>query len=193
MNTQNLSEDMIITLIVVGLIALMVGFFIGRVFSGRNNAANKQTEAALKEAEAAQKALADYKETVSTHFGKTADLVDNLTQSYKDVYEHLGNSAKSLLTDAQMQQHLASRASSAVTLSYIDNATETSETTNTEKGQVMNTPNTTAEPSAGASKATKNTEIQSAHAVDQTAPEGKTNAQSVADNVSEKATNKDNV
>lgn len=113
-----MSQEILITLVIVSLIALVVGFFIGRNIGGSSSDSQ-----ALKEAQQAlqvsEQALAEYQSNVSEHFGKTADLVDNLTQSYKDVFEHLGGSAKSLLSEEQVKQHLSSRAAKAVTLTYL--------------------------------------------------------------------------
>lgn len=108
-----MSQEMIITLSIVALIALVVGFFIGRNIGG---SADSNTQQAVADK---QKELDEYKAQVSEHFGKTADLVDNLTQSYKDVFDHLGSSAKGLLSEAQVKQHLSSRAAKAVTLTYV--------------------------------------------------------------------------
>ncbi|PID65790.1 MAG: hypothetical protein CR975_05785 [Gammaproteobacteria bacterium] len=106
-----MSQEIIITLIISTVIALVVGFFIGRAIGG-----GKATNSQLAEA---KKELEDYKNHVSEHFGKTADLVDDLTQSYKAVFDHLGSSAKSLLSEEQVKQHLSTRAAKAVTLTYI--------------------------------------------------------------------------
>ncbi len=56
---------------------------------------------------------------MSQHFAQTADLIDDLTQSYKAVFEHLGSSARNLLTEEEVKHHLQSRASKAVTLTYL--------------------------------------------------------------------------
>lgn len=114
MPAETLSQEMVITVIIVALIAFFVGFFIGRAIGG-NASTNTVSDA--------QKELDDYKAVVNQHFGKTADLVDNLTQSYKDVFDHLGTSAKSLLTEEQLQQHLEARADKAITLTYIEEDT----------------------------------------------------------------------
>lgn len=125
-----MSQEMVITLSIVALISLVVGFFIGRNIGG---SAGHGDSKALAEA---KKELADYKQSVSEHFGKTADLVDNLTQSYKDVFDHLGGSAKSLLSEEQVKHHLSSRAAKAVTLTYIaDEATDNSMQANQDESQ----------------------------------------------------------
>lgn len=111
MPSENLSQDMLVTLIIVALIAFFIGFFIARSMRGNSSSDSTMSDA--------QKELENYKIAVNEHFGKTADLVDNLTQSYKDVFEHLGESAKSLLTEEQLKKHLDTRADKAVTLTYV--------------------------------------------------------------------------
>lgn len=107
-----MSQEIILTTIVVAIVSLVIGVLIGKSIGG-----NSETGAAV---QGAKKELDDYKEAVSEHFGKTADLVDNLTESYKEVFEHLGSSARQLLSEDKVNQHLTSRASKAVTLTYIN-------------------------------------------------------------------------
>lgn len=106
-----MTQETILTLVIVGVAALLIGFFIGK-----NVSDPASDDSAL---EKAQKELEDYKASVSEHFGKTADLVDNLTNSYKEVFDHLGNSARTLMTEEEVNRHLKSRADKAVTLTYI--------------------------------------------------------------------------
>lgn len=106
-----MSQENIIIVVAVAIVALIIGLLIGKSL-GKNDAASEANAQAQKE-------LESYKEAVSEHFGKTADLVDNLTQSYKEVFEHLGSSAKDLLSEEQVKQHLAARAEKAVTLTYL--------------------------------------------------------------------------
>ncbi|PIE46230.1 MAG: hypothetical protein CSA44_00670 [Gammaproteobacteria bacterium] len=107
-------EDLLIILAVVAVVVFIIGILIGKALgSGR------RVEEAKQKVEAAEKELADYKASVSQHFGQTADLIDDLTQSYKAVFEHLGSSARHLLTEEEVKQHLQSRASKAVTLTYL--------------------------------------------------------------------------
>ncbi len=121
---NSLPQEAVIMLIVAA-VALLIGFLIGRL--SNSNSSDKAVQAANKE-------LEDYKQSVSEHFGKTADLIDNLTQSYKEVFDHLGASAKTLLTEEQVQKHLASRAAHAVTLTYNkDEKSKKTETKQTEK------------------------------------------------------------
>ena len=47
----------------------------------------------------AQQQFDDYREQVSQHFMKTSDLVQKMTASYRDVYEHLANGSQALCED----------------------------------------------------------------------------------------------
>ena len=54
---------------------------------------NRQLQERLQQSEGN---LQGYQQEVSDHFTKTAELINNLTQDYKDVHEHLANSALKL-------------------------------------------------------------------------------------------------
>lgn len=105
-----MTQETLLMLIVVAVAGLLLGLLIGMALGKKSPGG---------EAKKAQKELEDYKAAVSQHFGKTADLVDNLTNSYRDVFEHLGTSAKELLSEEDVKRHLQSRAEKAVTLTYI--------------------------------------------------------------------------
>ena len=82
-------------LILVGVLGLALGallaFFATR---GRQNIDRAQElELRLKEANTR---LEDFQQQVNEHFDQTAQLVNNLTQSYKEVHEHLATSAMRL-------------------------------------------------------------------------------------------------
>ncbi|MCF6300586.1 MAG: DUF1043 family protein, partial [Proteobacteria bacterium] len=69
--------------------------------------------------EQVEKKLVDYQQNVESHFEKTADLIDDLTDSYKKVFNHLNESAQNLLSDEQIQNQLLNRKDRQVTLSYL--------------------------------------------------------------------------
>lgn len=104
-----MTQETILIIVAVGVVALIIGLLIGKSMSGGNNHSVAQK---------AQEELAEYQAAVSEHFGKTADLVDNLTNSYKEVFDHLGSSARALLSEEEVNKHLQSRADKAVTLTY---------------------------------------------------------------------------
>ena len=97
------------------MLAGLIGFCLGALVMffimhhGQANSKNEDVEQKLK----------DYQGSVEQHFAKTADLIDHLTDSYKQVFEHLSDSAEDLLTDEQIQRQLMNRKSREVTLSYL--------------------------------------------------------------------------
>ncbi|MPV85792.1 YhcB family protein [Ostreibacterium oceani] len=107
-----MNQELLLAL--VAAVALIIGFIIGKMV-GSKSKNNPATQKAQEELEAYQKA-------VSEHFGKTADLIDDLTQSYKKVFDHLGESAHTLLNEDEVNTHIASRASKTITLSYQPNS-----------------------------------------------------------------------
>jgi len=83
-----------IWLIAIGCLALgiIVGALAAAYLSG--------TPARIKELESQVKGLEErhdqYKDDVSDHFNVTADLIQQMTQSYRDVYQHLATGAQDL-------------------------------------------------------------------------------------------------
>ena len=51
--------------------------------------------------------LKEYQDKVSDHFNTTAHLVNKLTDSYKDVYEHMANGADVLCEDDDVKNRLS--------------------------------------------------------------------------------------
>ena len=79
--------------IAIGLIiGGAAGFFLGRL----DDFSQKEKQAMQDKLDQAQKEMANYKHEVTEHFVATAGLVNNLTESYQAVHEHLAKGAKSL-------------------------------------------------------------------------------------------------
>ena len=66
-----------------------------------------------------ERRLDAYQHKVEDHFAKTADLIDNLTDSYQAVFKHLSESAEELLTDEQIRNQLINRRAREVTIKYL--------------------------------------------------------------------------
>lgn len=81
-----------------GIGCLAVGMVIGYFFAGRitNNPA-KVTELEQK-LQDLQRTHERYRDEVSEHFSTTAELVQQMTDSYRDVYQHLASGAQDLCT-----------------------------------------------------------------------------------------------
>jgi uncharacterized membrane-anchored protein YhcB (DUF1043 family) len=63
--------------------------------------------------------LEEYREEVTEHFVETAQLVNNLTRSYKAVYDHLEHGAYRLVGDEKLRKELGYVESEPVKLEYI--------------------------------------------------------------------------
>lgn len=81
-------------LIAIGCLA--VGIAIGFVLAGRVNADPSKVAELEQKLQEMQRSHSNYKEEVSDHFNTTAELVQQMTDSYKDVYQHLATGAQEL-------------------------------------------------------------------------------------------------
>ncbi|MDO4643250.1 MAG: DUF1043 family protein [Cardiobacteriaceae bacterium] len=121
------------------IIGAVIGFLAGGglvwILGGRQNGEQweEETAALRKECEALKKSFADYRNNVSNHFAKTADAVDQLTDSYKNVFNHLSEGAQSLMDKEALQLQLEKRQGKSVTLSYLVQAQETTDKENENK------------------------------------------------------------
>lgn len=86
---------------VIGLFALGIGVGLGVLLARTVFASNnKQREEALtEELETAKAEFQDYQKQVNQHFQQSSELVFELTQNYRKVYEHLASGAQSLCLD----------------------------------------------------------------------------------------------
>jgi len=79
--------------IAIGLvIGGAAGFFLGRL----DDFSQKERRSMQDRLDQADKEMAEYKHKVTEHFIATAGLVNNLTESYQAVHEHLAKGAQSL-------------------------------------------------------------------------------------------------
>jgi hypothetical protein len=95
------------TLVFTSLVSLLAGAGLGAflLYLFRAQVYSRELEQRLHEAE---NTLQSYQRDVAEHFAQTSQLVNNLTQSYRDVHEHLANSALKLATPAISRQILES-------------------------------------------------------------------------------------
>ncbi|WP_111641174.1 YhcB family protein [Marinimicrobium alkaliphilum] len=94
-------------LVFTGIICLIAGAAAGAALLNalRSHTYSREMERRVAEAE---NALKNYQHDVAQHFGETSALVNNLTQSYRDVHEHLAKGALKLATPAISRQILES-------------------------------------------------------------------------------------
>ena len=82
-----------IEMIIIAAVALTIGILIGTVLNRTVSPAATKSRALENRLQETEQKLTDYQQEVTEHFADTAKLVNNLTQSYKDVHEHLANNA----------------------------------------------------------------------------------------------------
>ncbi|MFK8013459.1 MAG: YhcB family protein, partial [Marinicellaceae bacterium] len=103
------------------LSAILLGLVIGALIMYFANGSTKDSDKTIAKLE---KELEDYQHDVAEHFEQTADLVDDMTKSYKKVFDHLGKSARLLMTEEQIQKQLELRKGNKVTLEYLTESHE---------------------------------------------------------------------
>lgn len=82
-----------------GLIAFAFGIAIGVGIGHIFFSSNKRTRELHAELETLQQQFDDYREQVGEHFLRTSELVGKMTDSYRDVYEHLAGGSQALCRD----------------------------------------------------------------------------------------------
>lgn len=83
-----------------GIVCLAIGVAAGLLIARRVDSSSpgkvEELEARIQEL---QRFHDDYREHVSDHFSTTADLVQQMTDSYRDVYQHLARGAQDLCSE----------------------------------------------------------------------------------------------
>ncbi len=80
----------------IGIIALVAGVLIGALAYRLFAPSIKQADQIKTELDTARNELDSYKASVGQHFDKTSELVNDLTQNYVKVYQHLAEGAQTL-------------------------------------------------------------------------------------------------
>ncbi|MDJ0956528.1 MAG: DUF1043 family protein [Arenicellales bacterium] len=80
----------------VGIAALVIGAIIGAIAYRLFTPTVKNAAKLRAQLDEAKEELDSYKASVSSHFNKTSDLVNELTQDYVKVYKHLAEGAQTL-------------------------------------------------------------------------------------------------
>ena len=85
---------MSIWFIAIGCLA--IGVVTGVAFASRLNTSPSHVQELENQITNLKEAHNEYREGVSDHFSMTAELVQHMTESYKEVYQHLANGAQDL-------------------------------------------------------------------------------------------------
>ena len=101
-----------ITALIGLIIGVLLGFLIASMFQ-KDNKEDKEKLIALEEE------FANYRNEVGDHFVETAAMVNQLTSSYKNVYDHLEKGAYKLVGEDELHKRLENIDSKPVLLEYI--------------------------------------------------------------------------
>ena len=87
-----MDNNTLILMTVAAAVCVAIGFFLGRFGGGKKQQSELQQ---------AQADLQDYKDQVAAHFVKTSALVNQMTESYRQVHQHLAVGANVLCQDSE--------------------------------------------------------------------------------------------
>lgn len=94
----------------IGIGALAVGVIIGVISAGKlGRTDTARIQELEKQLDALQHRYDSYRTSVSEHFSTTAELIHNMTESYRDVYQHLAGGAQKLCSEEVADKMLPGR------------------------------------------------------------------------------------
>jgi uncharacterized membrane-anchored protein YhcB (DUF1043 family) len=96
------------TLLMVAATTFIVGCLLSLLLTRSLSPSEKKSRALETRLQETEEKLSSYQEEVTVHFAQTAQLVNNLTQNYKDVHEHLAGGALKLANVDISRQLLSS-------------------------------------------------------------------------------------
>lgn len=81
---------------VIGILCLLIGVVLGCMITYALMARNGRTHQLQLELNLLKDSFRDYRDQVTHHFMRTSELVQEMTHSYRSVYEHLASGAQRL-------------------------------------------------------------------------------------------------
>ncbi|MGP1924785.1 MAG: Z-ring associated protein ZapG [Arsenophonus sp. NEOnobi-MAG3] len=87
------------------LIALIVGFIIGVLLVRFGNTKLHNQQALQAKLEKKTHELEEYHKELISHFARSAELLDNMAQDYRQLYQHMPKSSLELRSDMQIQNN----------------------------------------------------------------------------------------
>ena len=128
----------------VGVIALAIGALVGALAYRYFSPSVRQSEEIKSQLDHAKRELSNYKASVNSHFEKTSELVNDLTQNYVKVYKHLAEGAQTLGNSRELNKLLEQQQGKM--LLKVGDETETSNTAATPNLESSATSEGVAEP-----------------------------------------------
>lgn len=87
------------TIWLTAIACLAVGIVLGVIFASRLSASPSRVQELENQIRNLKENHNSYRDNVSDHFNMTADLVQHMTESYREVYQHLASGAQDLCSD----------------------------------------------------------------------------------------------
>lgn len=84
------------TVALIAFLSLIAGLVAGAWLINKMSPSQQNRKTLEKHIQKLQRQQQDYQEEVNQHFSKTADLLNQMTESYRDVHNHLAQSAAEL-------------------------------------------------------------------------------------------------
>ena len=86
----------VLEVLIIAIVCLVVGVAGGVLFARKSSQQAKQNDALQEQLAANEQALKEYKDEVMDHFQESAELINNLTEAYRHVHNHLAEGANRL-------------------------------------------------------------------------------------------------
>jgi len=80
----------------IAIVSLAVGMVIGAMLASRMNVSPSRVQELENQIRSLKESNSDYRDSVGDHFAMTAELVHHMTESYREVYQHLATGAQDL-------------------------------------------------------------------------------------------------
>jgi uncharacterized membrane-anchored protein YhcB (DUF1043 family) len=93
----------------IGILGVLIGIMLGSIITYLLVARDRRTHELQLELNQLTERFTEYRDQVTQHFMRTSELVQEMTRSYRDVYEHLGAGAQNLCGDADERWQLVHR------------------------------------------------------------------------------------
>ena len=87
------------------LIGLVVGIVIGAVAMRFGNRKLRQQQSLQYELEKNKAELEEYREELVSHFARSAELLDNMANDYRKLYQHMAKTSNQLLPEQPKQDN----------------------------------------------------------------------------------------
>jgi len=93
----------------IGVLGVLTGILLGSIITYLLVARNRKTHELQLELNQLTERFTEYRDQVTQHFMRTSELVQEMTRSYRDVYEHLASGAQNLCGDTDERWQLDHR------------------------------------------------------------------------------------